>query len=290
INGAGAEATHIWDSKTTLREAYATLMEQYRLLFEIGAQNRARGYEPMTFKAMMNEHRSIREYDDRPVSDDTLRQILESAQHAASSSFIQATAIVRVANADTRADISEVAGGQRWVREAPIFLVWCADMTRIEAASLKADAGELDGWTEHFIAATVDVALVAQNALLAAESLGLGGVYIGGIRNNPARVCELLELPRLVYPVFGMCLGYPAQDPGIKPRMPLDAMLHQERFDASRATQIVDAYDAQMADYYASRGSNVRQSNWSAQTTNAVQGKRREHMLGFLQEQGYLKK
>ena len=94
------------------------------------------------------------------------------------------------------------------------FSVYCADLQR-SAAACVAEGGTFSaGMTEHFIIATVDVALSAQNAVVAAESLGLGICYIGGIRNNPAEVSALLELPEQVYPVFGLCLGYPAQKSG----------------------------------------------------------------------------
>ena len=140
------------------------------------------------------------------------------------------------------------------------------------------------------LAATVDVALAAQNVLLAAESIGLGGVYIGGIRNNPQLLADLLQLPDQVYPVFGMCLGWPTIDPEVKPRFPVATILHQEKYQIESVEADVAAYDQQMKEYYASRDSNSRLSNWSTQTARAVQLKKREHMLGFLQQRGFLKR
>src|SRR5690606_31594133 len=87
---------------------------------------------------------------------------------------------------------------------------------------------------ENFIVATVDTALAAQNAVIAAESLGLGAVYIGGLRNNIEQVSELLRLPELVYPLFGMCLGVPAQSPMTRPRLPLDSILHTDTYQIER--------------------------------------------------------
>jgi nitroreductase len=155
----------------------------------------------------MLEHSSVRSFENKEVDTSLLEQVLECGQAASTSSFIQAYSIVRVQDSDNREKIAQAAGGQQWVIEAPEFLVFCADMKRIQYALDKLDQGELPGLTEHFMASTVDVALMAQNVLLAAESAGLGGVFIGGIRNNPQLVCDCLELPQLVYPVFGMCLG-----------------------------------------------------------------------------------
>ena len=128
--------------------------------------------------------------------------------------------------------------------------------------------------------------LMAQNVLLAAESQGLGGVFIGGIRNDPQVVVEQLALPHRVVPVFGMCLGWPDEDNPVKPRMPVDLVLHQDSY-RDPPPQRVAQYDAQMAVYYAGRGSNVKLSDWSTAVAGAMQGKKREHMLAFLRERGF---
>jgi nitroreductase len=235
-------------------------------------------------------HRSIRQFQDKPIETETLELLLQCGQAAASSSFIQAYSIVRVTDKEVRKQLAGAAGGQQWINEAPEFLIFCADLKRIELACVQQGTGELEGHTEHFVAATVDVALMAQNVLLAAESMGLGGVYIGGIRNNPQLVADLLELPDQVYPVFGMCLGWPAVDPEVKPRFPLAAILHQDHYQLDKVEANVAAYDQQMQDYYASRNTNNRATDWSTQTANAIQMKKREHMLSFLNQRGMLKR
>jgi nitroreductase len=196
---------------------------------------------------------------------------------------------VRVTRPAARAAIAAAAGGQVWIEQAAEFLVYCADLRRIDAACRRTGKGELEGWTEHGIQALVDVALLAQNVLLAAESVGLGGVFIGGIRNDPQTVAEQLKLPELVTPVFGMCLGWPAQHNPVKPRMPTELVLHQDEYRDPSEEQMA-AYDATMAGYYQSRGSNVKLSDWSSATANAIQGKKREHLLGFLQGRGFFRR
>ena len=238
---------------------------------------------------LMLAHRSIRSFTDEAIKTSTLERLIEAGQAAASSSFIQAYSVVRVTDKAVRAKIAEAAGGQKWINEAPEFLVYCADLKRIELACVQQQQGELEGHTEHFLAATVDVALFAQNVLLAAESIGLGGVYIGGIRNNPQLLADLLDLPDQVYPVFGMCLGWPAIDPEVKPRFPVTSILHQEKYQIEKVESDVAAYDKQMKEYYESRDKNNRLSDWSTQTAKAVQLKKREHMLSFLQKRGLLK-
>lgn len=146
--------------------------------------------------------------------------------------------------------------------------------------------GALEGWTEHGLAAVVDLALMAQNVLIAAESVGLGGVYIGGLRNDPETVAQQLRLPELVIPLFGLCLGWPAEAPDIKPRQPLDLVLHQDVYRDPEPGPMAE-YDRIMADYYAARGNNARRGDWSETAAKATQGKKREHMLGFLQKRGF---
>ena len=166
-------------------------------------------------------HQSVRRFLPRPLDPGLLESLIHCGQGAASSSFIQAYSVIRVTRPEARAAIAEAAGGQVWIEQAPEFLVFCADLSRINMASEAAGKGELEGFSEHGLAAVVDVALMAQNVLLAAESQGLGGVFIGGIRNNPQVIVDQLELPALVLPVFGMCLGWPNEAHEVKPRMPV---------------------------------------------------------------------
>ena len=161
-------------------------------------------------ETMLN-HRSVRKYTDEPISDAMLAAIVECGQAAATSSFIQSYSVINVSNPEHRAAIATLAGGQVWVEKAARFLVLCADLKRVDHCCQQQGMGALEGQAEHFLAASVDVGLMAQNMMLAAESMGLGAVFIGGIRNDPATVAELLELPDQVFPAFGMCLGWPDQ-------------------------------------------------------------------------------
>jgi nitroreductase len=143
--------------------------------------------------------------------------------------------------------------------------------------------------TEHFIIATTDVALAAQNCAVAAESLGLGICYIGGLRNNPQDVADLLQLPQAVYPVFGMCLGYPDQAPELKPRLPLTVVLKEDGYGDPGALAGIEPYDAQMRDYYRSRSGGTKDSSWSEEL-KVLATKSRPHMREFLARRGFTMK
>lgn len=236
----------------------------------------------------MRQHVSVRSYTDQPIDLELLQQLIGCGQDASSSSFIQAYSVIRVCDEENRRVIARAAGNQRWIVQAAEFLVFCADMQRISYCCEKEGQGELEGYTEHFITATIDTALMAQNVLLAAESIGLGGVFIGGIRNDPEVVCECLQIPQQVYPAFAMCLGWPADKNEHKPRFPLHSILHEDRYHEEDNARHVDDYDRNMSRYYAARQGQLKRTDWSKQTAMAVQGKKREHMMGFLQQRGFL--
>jgi len=155
-------------------------------------------------------HRSVRRYLPRPVSDQTLEFLVAAAQSAATSSNLQLWSVVTVADPERRRELAKVAGGQAHVAQSPLFLVWLADLHRVsEIADRRGTSKGGIPYLETFLSAVVDTALAAQNAVVAAESLGLGTVYIGAVRNQPNRVAEILSLPPNVFAVFGMCIGWP---------------------------------------------------------------------------------
>ncbi|MDO6564103.1 oxygen-insensitive NADPH nitroreductase [Amphritea sp. 1_MG-2023] len=238
----------------------------------------------------LNSHRSIRKFTDQPIPQETLKALIQAGQAAATSSFIQACTVIQVNDQATRSQLVECSGGQVYVGEAPVFLVFCADMQRLNLACEMNDAEMKAGFTEQFITATVDVALFAQNVVVAAESLGMGAAYIGGIRNQIARVSELLELPELVYPVFGLCLGYPDQNPEVKPRLPIDIVLKQDNYNDKGNQDSIAEYDKSVREYYQTRTGGNKEMTWSEQMSGMLVKEARPHMLNFLKEKGFLLK
>lgn len=236
---------------------------------------------------LLRSHRSIRAFKDDPLSDETLAEIVQSGLAAATSSNIQATTVIRVRNPDTRAAISEVAGGQKQILTAGAFMVWCADMHRTKTACELAGGSMTSGMTEQFIIATVDVSLAAQNAVVAAEAMGYGICYIGAVRNDPQTVADLLELPDHVYPVFGLCIGTPDQDPEVKPRLPLSVVLKDDVYRDDDDPAGIASYDETIRAYYASRSGGTKDSSWSEEMARLVDGERRPHMRSFLADRGF---
>lgn len=236
---------------------------------------------------VLKAHRSIRKFTGEPLGDDLIRELMTCAQAAASSSNAQAVTVIRVRDAAKREKLAELAGGQKYVAGAGAFLVFCADLHRAKVAC-ESQAGEYcEGMTEQFIVATVDAALAAQNCVVAAESMGLGTCYIGGLRNHPQEVSELLGLPRLVYPVFGLCLGHPEQNPDVKPRLPQALVLGEETYPAEGMAEGIQRYDEEMREYYRKRTGGTKDSCWSLEMKGLVGKESRPHMRAFLEGRGF---
>lgn len=243
----------------------------------------------MDIFGLLKKHVSIRKFTDKNIPLSLLQDIVSAGQVAATSSFLQGVTLIRITDKENRKKLVELTGNQPYVASAAEFLVCCADLNRARLCCELHQKEMNDGWIEQFIIATVDVALMAQNMVIAAESEGLGCCYIGGIRNNPQPVSELLQLPDLVYPVFGLCLGYPAQNPEVKPRLPLSIILKEDNY-LQDDIKIIQQYDEQVRQYYKIRTSGKKDMTWSEQMSSLLSKESRSHMLDFLQNKGFVKR
>ncbi|MCW1832488.1 MULTISPECIES: oxygen-insensitive NADPH nitroreductase [Pantoea] len=231
---------------------------------------------------LLCSHRSIRSFTDQKVSAEQREAIIAAAQSASTSSFLQCSSIVRITDPALRDQLVTLTGGQTWVAEAAEFWVFCADFNRHLQICPDAQLGR----AEQLLLGCVDTALMAQNAMVAAESLGLGGVFIGGIRNNIAQVTELLGLPKFVLPLFGFCLGYPESVPDVKPRIPQSMLVHENRYQPVDPAVLAD-YDSRTAIYYEQRDSNQRSETWSQLIQRLIIKETRPFMLDYLHQQGW---
>ncbi len=176
-------------------------------------------------------HRSVRSFLPDPVGDEHLEAMVAAAQSAPTSSNLQAWSVVAVRDPAHRSRLAALAAEQRFVEEAPLLLVWLADLGRARRLAARHER-PLAGadYLESTFLAFLDATLAAQNAVVAAESLGLGTVCVGAIRNRPEDVARELDLPPHVFAVFGLAVGWPDPDErsGVKPRLPQSAVVHRE--------------------------------------------------------------
>jgi len=244
------------------------------------------------------KHRSIRKFTADPIADSVVATIIRAGQMASTSSNVQAYSVITIKDRELRERIMRLSGEQEYITECPVFLIWCADLHRLRKAADKhadqAGAGAPSETyadsTENLLVAAIDTALAAQNAAVAAESLGYGICYIGAVRNHIAELSELLELPELVVPLFGMCIGVPAQDPLLRPRLPLEGVLHTDRYQTERIESGIERYDEVFTQYMSQRSGGKVSTPWSAQMRKRLSEPIRLHMKSFLQDKGFMRR
>ena len=203
----------------------------------------------------LNAHRSTRSYTDEPVSDEMLDAIVEAAHRGPTSMNAQEISLVVVRDTEKRKRISELAGGQAWIAQAPVFIAIILDFNKTELGLRKAGLTQVAHESmEGFGVAAVDAGIALGRMMAAAQSRGLGIVPIGGIRRNPQGMVELRELPPLTFPLVGMTLGHIKNDVPQKPRMEIKAFRHDERYDASGYRDAIDTYDQTIVEYWQQLG------------------------------------
>ncbi|QKS72339.1 oxygen-insensitive NADPH nitroreductase [Paenalkalicoccus suaedae] len=235
----------------------------------------------------MQAHRSVRHFTEDVVSDSLLMEIIAAARCAPSSHHLQAYSMIHVTDPSKKRVLRKLCGDQRYVEEAPVFLVFILDYYKhFRLAETYATDFAIHE-VENLLVGAVDTALVAQNTLLAAQSKGLGGVMIGGIRNEAEQVAKLLELPSWTVPIMGMCLGYPSKQHCQKPRLPAGGSLHHDRYQFEQLDSALKDYEETTRTYYQTRESNRKDHGWGYQTAHYLKQPRRESLTGFIQSQGF---
>lgn len=217
-------------------------------------------------------HKSVRRFKPDALPECTIERLVAAGQSAATSGNLQAWSVVAVESQDRRSQASVLCGDQDFIRQAPLFLVFCADLHRLEsiAGNLGLPAEGVD-YVETFLVAAIDAALAAQNVAVAAEAMGLGICYVGGARNHPKELGELLRLPKGVFAVFGMAVGWPADDAGasIRPRLPQAAILHRETYHEGTWTEAVERYNVTMQAFYEAQKMNVT-GTWERRSVERI--------------------
>lgn len=230
----------------------------------------------------LTSHSSVRDYTNEPVDERTVKTLLEVARAASSTCFLQTVTIIRITDKEKKARLAELCGPQPHIARAPEFWVFCADLHRNVSILGKADTG----WTEQLVYGCTDAAIAAQNVFAALESLGLGGVYAGGLRNNIEQVDKLLNLPQLVFPVFGLAFGHPASKNELKPRLPLSVTVCENGY-AEPGDQAIETYDSKMRHYYANRSVNPKNMSWVEDIGRVLGRERRPFMKQYLNSKGF---
>jgi FMN reductase [NAD(P)H] len=214
----------------------------------------------------LRNHRSVRDFDtEKEVSEDQIQVIIEAALAGPNWINGQQVSVIEVRNPERKAGLAKAAGNQSWIEEAPVFLVFCMDFYRAKLAAEKNGTEfKIVEDLEAIIIGSTDVGIALGSAVIAAESMGLGIVPIGGLRRNPQNFVELLNLPEYVFPISGLVVGYPRSIPAQKPRLPLMATHLKEQYDTKLQKEIIDQYDQTISSYMSERTNGKDTSDWSS--------------------------
>jgi FMN reductase (NADPH) len=200
------------------------------------------------FLCLMHDHRSVRSFvPDAEIPAAHERAFITAAQRAPTSCNLQTYAFLSIKNRALRTSLSDLAGGNSSVVEAGLFLIVCVDLHKMEIVAKKTGYRYHQAqFLESFLMAAIDASLAAENAALAAESLGYGVCMIGSLRSRAEEVWKILDLPEKVFPLFGMTVGVPSKRNPVKPRLPLSAVLFQDRYDTEAVQRAIAEYDQTM--------------------------------------------
>lgn len=215
---------------------------------------------------LLKNHRSIREFDpEKEVSVSQAKTIIETAMAAPNWINGQQVSVIEIRDNHRKSKLAKAAGNQKWIEEAPVFFVFCLDFYRAKlAADNNGKKFQIADNIEAIIVGSTDVGIALANATAAAESMGLGIVPIGGIRKNPDTYIEILQLPEYVFPISGLVVGHPRAIPDQKPRLPLEAVHHIEKYNREQQQALMDKYDQTVSAYMAERTNGQDTSNWSS--------------------------
>ncbi|KAL4960126.1 NADPH-dependent oxidoreductase [Aspergillus stella-maris] len=251
--------------------------------------------EPLseTLRAILT-HKSTRSFLSTSLPPGILEILITCAQSAPTSSMQQSYSIIPIQDPKHKEAVSHICGDQDFIRQAPLFLIFCADLHRMGNMAEKygVENQALDKM-DMLLTGIIDASLAAQNAALASESLGLGTCFVGGVRNHAAELIELLGLPERVCGVIGLAVGFP--DPSIKvdikPRLPMSEVLHYERWNSSRQEEGVRVFDEVMG-RHRHRLSKIGRKPWSQwmgewgrDGVSGLDG--REKIRALLEDQGF---
>jgi nitroreductase len=235
-------------------------------------------------------HRTIRAFKPDPLPPETVTTLFEVARWTATSSAMQASSIINITDPGLKMQIAQICN-QPNVGKAPLLLIFLVDQFRNNAiAAASGHPVETAGLPSRFFQAFTDAAIAAQNVVNAAESMGLGTCYLGSILNDIPQLITLLDLPQLTFPVVGLMVGLPDQEPGQRPRMDQALRVFENRYTVFEdyASAMAD-YDAICEAYYRQRDPQIDTPTFSAQIAKRLVAHhpRRELILEFLRAQGF---
>lgn len=246
-------------------------------------------YPNETIKNQLN-HRSIRKFKNKKLTTDEVNLLIDVARHTATSNFRQSYSIISITDDNLKKQLSEI-GKQKYIAESGHLFVFVADQRRNTLITQeKGKEASVQGNAERFLSSFTDALIAAQNVVVAAESLGMGTVYLGSILNDNEKLIELLKLPKYVYPAIGLAVGWIDQDPMLKPRLPREIIhMENEYKDITNVEEVLADYDQRVSKYYDLRNASKPIDKFTDLIANDMSKivEKRGRTINALQQQGF---
>ncbi|GEK32853.1 NADPH-dependent oxidoreductase [Kurthia sibirica] len=238
-------------------------------------------------KALQRNHTSVRKYTGEEIPKEVVYDLVQTAQMAATSHFVQAYSVIYVTDEEKKMKLGELTKNDFQFKTAGASFLFCVDFKRLQLAAKKHAIDIVADSAENLLVGVADVSLFAQNFVIAAESEGYGICYIGGARNNPTEISELFDLPDYVFPMFAMTIGTPTKVNDTKPRLPVEAIIHENGYDEAKYEQLLTQYDELLGNYYLNRNANQKVSSWTKQMADYLVEQKRPFIKDYLAKQGF---
>ncbi len=240
---------------------------------------------------LINEHRTIRAFKDKSIDEATMQKIFDAAMRTPTALGLQQVSIIRVKDKNKKVLISEICG-QKYVAEAAELLIFVADTFRnYKIAETTGEEITKESFANEFLFALYDALLMVQNVNNMVESLGLGAVMLGSILNNTDKLMEILELPKLTFPVLGLAFGYPDQEPALKPRMQSSLRVFEDTYKIQDDyKEAIKEHDKAMNAYYDLRDTTKTLDTFSKQAANNMKSngyKPNKSIFDIISENGF---
>ena len=241
-----------------------------------------------TIQTQLN-HRSIRAFKDQELTKEEVELLVDVARHTATSKFMQAYSIISITDPTLKAAFAAISK-QPYVENNGHLFLFVVDYHRnVQLTKAQDRPAKLQGTADYFIAGLTDATIAAQNMVVAAESLGMGTVFLGSLHNDAQQIIDLLGLPEYTFPA----VGWPNQEPQLKPRLPKEVMYMENHYQAlENPLKDIEAYDEEITGYYDTRDLNNRVDRFSKQVADKMETlpPKRLALLEVIQQQGFLKK
>lgn len=193
-------------------------------------------------------HRTIRKYSTRPIADELVNKIVAAGIRGSNTGNMQLYSIVLTTDQATKEKLAPAHFCQPMITTAPIVATVCVDVNRMTRWCQQSGAEPAFNNFETFLTATIDATIVAQNMALAAEEEGLGLCYVGTTTYNPEQIIDILNLPKGVFPLITLTIGYPDEAPALTERLPANAVVHRDTYHDYSDADIAAIHAAKEAD------------------------------------------